>query len=248
MARTIEQITRGNGRKYVVTDGDERIELPSVTTVLGALPKGGLDWYGFKLGIAAVREVTGIAYDIDQMYERAKQTQFAPHRALKAAGSRGTDVHNVAEVLLREGKLDNLPKGTHADEGFVDALVRWHDREGVADWEMLAVEETLYSLRHLYAGTVDFIAKRPDGVYVVGDFKSSKAVYESHMIQAAAYAFAANELGFIPDGAKVEQHIVRLAPDGEYEVVKSLATIDDFLAVRSVWQSLKDLKSRGKRK
>lgn len=244
----IQQITGPRGRRYVVTTDGEQIDMPSVTTVLGALPKGGLEWWGFKLGIAAVSDVTGIQYDLDVMYEDAKQTKHAPHKALKAAGARGTDVHNVAEELLRTGKLKALPKGTKADESYVDAMLRWHDDEGVGDWEMLAIEETLYSLAHLYAGTVDFVAKRPDGVYVVGDFKTSKNVYESHLIQAAAYAFAANERGLIPDGAEVVQQVIRLGLDGEYEVKNSVATIDDFVAVKTVHLMLKELKKRGKAK
>lgn len=243
---SIQQITGPKGRRYVIDENGAKVDLPSVTTVLGALPKGGLEWWGFKLGIAAVSDVTGIQYDLDKMYEDAKQTKHAPHRALKAAGSRGTDVHNVAEVLLRTGKLDELPPGTKADEAYIDAMLRWHDSENVDEWEMLAIEETLYSITHGFAGTVDFIAKRPDGVYVVGDFKTSKAIYESHLIQAAAYAYAANERGLIPDGAEVVQQVIRLGLDGEPEIKNSVATIDDFIAVRNVHLMLKDLKARGK--
>lgn len=240
---TIEQITDGRGRRYVIRDEDgaERV-LPSVTTILGALPKNGLDWWGFKLGIAAAMELPSdyLGATLDECYEAAKKTDHAPHRALKKAGSRGTDIHTVAEVLLRTGRLDELPAGTEADDGFVDALVSWHADHGVDSWEMLAVEKLLFSASYGYAGQSDFIARRPDGIVVVGDFKTSKAVYLSHHLQAAAYEQAAREMGLISDDDPVERHVIRLAPDGEFEVQHHPTVgVDDFLSVLSVFQVLK---------
>lgn len=247
---TIKQVTTGRGRKYVhVADDGSETTVPSVTTILGgALPKGGLEWWGFKLGLAAALELND-RYDqlpasLDAAYEAAKQTDHAPHRALKKAGSRGTDVHEVAEKLLTDGTLPNLPPGTEADEKFIDALVKWYEAHKVASWEIVAVEARLFSTEHLFAGTTDFIAKRGD-TYIVGDFKTSKAIYDSHLIQTAAYAHAAREMGLIPDGAPVEQQVIRLGADGQFEVQRSAHTIDDFAAVLKVFHLLKDKSKKG---
>lgn len=244
----IEQVTDGRGRRYVIRNerGEEKT-LPSVTTILGALPKNGLDWWGFKLGVQALLHhverigASNIAtYDADFWYDECKQTEYAPHRALKKAGSRGTDVHAVAEVLLESGKLDSLPLSTSAGEGFIDALVAWHDEHGVDSWEMLAIERLLFSREHEYAGQSDFIARRPDGVVVVGDFKTSKAIYLSHHLQAAAYEQAAREMGLIGPDDVVERHVVRLSDDGSYEVQHHPSvSVDDFLSVLAVHRVLK---------
>lgn len=243
---TIEQRTSGRGRVYIYTDDDgNETKVPSVTTILGALPKGGLDWWGFKLGCAAVldlvfREDQNLTNDTEAVYAMAKQTQYAPHKALSAAGNRGTDVHGVAEELLKTGKLPDLPPGTKAGEGYIDALVSWYSEHEVAKWKIVAVEARLFSTRHLYAGTVDFIAVKPGGTYVVGDLKTSKGIYSSHHLQTTAYMEAAREMGLIPADAVAEGQVIRVGIDGDYEVERSTYQIEDFLAVLAVHHVLKD--------
>lgn len=247
---TIEQRTSGRGRIYVHTD-DNGVEtkVPSVTTVLGALPKS-LEYWGFKLGLQAAQHLSAryngvLPESIEALYEAAKQTDYAPYRALRKAGNRGTDVHAVAESLIKTGKLEDLPAGTEAGSGYVDALVKWYDEREVAAWEVIGVEVRLFSVEHLYAGTADFLARKPDGKYVSLDFKSSKAVYESHTIQAAAYSAAAVEMGLFPPDAEIENHVVRLGEDGEYEVVLGRHTLEDFLAVKAVHEMLKSKDKKG---
>ena len=53
----------GGGSTYRVAVVDhkgkvrgEGVSLPSVTTILGALPKEGLQWWGYKLGVHAAHE------------------------------------------------------------------------------------------------------------------------------------------------------------------------------------------------
>jgi hypothetical protein len=250
----IKQVTTGRGRKYVhVADDGTETTVPSVTTILGgALPKPGLDWHGFKLGLKAAQYLVErydgkLPENFDALYEAAKQTNHAPHKFLKAAGARGTDVHNVAEVLLRDGKLEDLPSGTNASRGYVDALVKWYTAFDVAEWEIVAVEARLFSTKHLFAGTCDLIAKRPDGVYVVADYKTSKGIHPSHLIQTAAYIDAAVECGYIPEGSPVEGHVVRLGEDGDSEVQRSPFTIDDFNAVLDLYRVLNDKSKRGEK-
>jgi hypothetical protein len=248
----IRQITTGRGRKYIhVADDGTETAVPSVTTILGgALPKPGLDWWGYKLGLKAAQYLIDryngtLPESFDALYEAAKQTDHAPHRALKAAGSRGTDVHNVAETLLKTGTLDALPAGTKADEGYVDALVKWHEQFEIGAWEIIAVEARLFSTRHLFAGTCDFVARKPDGVYVVGDFKTSAGIHASHLLQTAAYMDAAVECGLIPEGSEIEGQVIRLGIDGDFEVQRSAYTIEDFNCVLDLYRVLNDKTKKG---
>ena len=179
-----------------------------------------------------------------ELYELAKKTDHAPYRALRKAANRGTAVHDVAERLLRDGQLVDLDTSI-ASDGYVDSLVKWHEAHGAAEWEIVAVEAMLFSERHGYAGQCDLIAKRPDGTYVVADWKTSKAVFESHRIQAVAYVEAAREMGLIPADAEVEAWVVRLGADGQFETVRSTNTIDDFLAVKAVYELLRDKSKQG---
>ena len=246
---SIEQITDGRGRRYVIKDDNgEVITCPSVTTILGSLPKGGLEWWGAKLALQAVlhlQERYGqIPEGIDALYEAYKQTEFAPHRALKKAGNRGTAVHDVAEQLLKHGKLVDLDTSV-ASDGFVDALVKWHEEHAIGECEPVAIEALLFSEAHLYAGQCDGILRRPDGKYLVVDFKTSKAIYESHLIQLAAYEGAAREMGLIPADAEVEKLAVRLGEDGSFDVVRSVHVVEDFLKVKAVHELLKAKNKKG---
>lgn len=251
MTWTVEQVTDGRGRRYVIRDeAGEKLTLPSVTTILGSIPKGdGLTWWGFKLGVQAMLHHISTqdpdTYDLDYWYAACKTTDYAPHKALKAAGGRGTAVHLIGENLMKYGRLDELPAGSGASDGYVDALVKFHSDYDVASWEVVEVEALLFSEEHRYAGQCDLIAKRPDGVYVVADWKTSKGIYESHTIQAAAYEHAAREMGLIPTDAKAENLVVRLGDDGQYEVVRSRHGIEDFLVVKAMYEMLKSKDKKG---
>lgn len=81
------------------------------------------------------------------------------------------------------------------------------------------LEQSLWSNEHGYAGTADYLGKYtsnpkylkrghkplfPDGAFVIGDWKTSKAIYHKHKMQLAAYAYAFFELtGVFPDGGFV---------------------------------------------
>ena len=94
--------------------------LPSVTHILKALPKDGLDWYGYKLGIEAIRQMMeqGLvkvptqgqaAPATDDLYEQAKtlgrkqngMKVVTPYNNLMKAAARGTDIHDIAEKLRK---------------------------------------------------------------------------------------------------------------------------------------------------
>lgn len=236
--------------------------LPSVTTILKALPKGGLDWWGFKLGVKGTinhaRQIGAVLNegDLDVMTERVyealkKERQFTPTSQLKKAGGRGTDVHDLAERLFEQG-IESLPEPDDVEpeqHGYVQSLVKFHQylQENFTI-EVIAVEVPLFSLEHRFAGTCDLIleirAKKGKGepIYVVADFKTSKGIYESHLLQLPAYTTAAIEQGYIPADADVWQWVIRLGANGKYELRMSDCTITDFLAVKRVWEWLESMK------
>ena len=82
----------------------------------------------------------------------------------------------------------------------------------------------VYSPRYGYAGALDALALSHDGKLMVCDWKTSNAVYDSHIMQVAAYAKAAEEnllaAGCPPDQAKVHRACVVRFEKGKpgYEV------------------------------
>lgn len=241
----------GNSSHYRVgiVDGDgklrsEAIGFPSVTTVLGALPKGdGLAWWGTKIGVAGVLDCClqpGFSldgHDVESLYAEVKARKVhTPYIALKEAATRGTTIHDAAETLLR----GETPKNVAPElQGYIDALQAWYDEENISNHKMIAIESPLFSLKYGYAGTCDAIHKAAFTTYV-DDFKTSKAIHDSHLIQGVAYEQAAKEMGIIPWDAQVESRVIRLGIEGDYEIQISPYSLDDFLKVFDVWKLLQE--------
>jgi hypothetical protein len=98
-----------------------------------------------------------------------------------SAASAGTIVHGAAEAWKRGRPFDWTGAPDEAHRGF-DAFLEWtrQTRLKIEETEVSLVSET-----HAYGGTFDAILvgeKR-----VMCDFKTSSAVYPSHLLQVAAY-------------------------------------------------------------
>lgn len=236
------------------------VKFPRVTKILQALPKN-LEWWGYKLGIQAALELAvkgqlpevGEELDVEVVeptYELAKklgreQEVTTPYNSLQKAGGRGTDIHKIAESFFQKGKIPSPKDVPEEYHGYVKALAGWwRIWSTVHGAEIFCAEETVYSLTHRYAGTLDLILKMGDS-YSIIDFKTSKGIYESHLLQVAAYQEAACEMGVIPLGSRVSARVVRLGVDGVFEEQVSACTIEDFVKVKEVWTLLERLKGGG---
>lgn len=233
-------------------------ELPSVTTILKALPKN-LSWWGYKMGLLEGRKHAIVSPELvnlsdDDFYEELKRlareegSVQTPLNVMEAAGDRGTTVHDVAEQVFRDNVWPDkalIPEHLH---GYVTALKRWYDaRIDGKGFEVLAVEVNLASISkypYIYAGTCDLILKDSTDTYHVIDFKTSKGIYESHLLQSTAYGYAAWEEGYIPEGALVMAHVVRFGADGKYATKTSECTIEDFIDVYKVYLWLQKMGAR----
>jgi hypothetical protein len=246
------------------------IYLPSVTTILKALPKFGLDWYGYKMGLLEGRRLATdpnatvwttdpsdpskkVPISDDAFYEKAKELGRAgqartPTSELKAAGGRGTNVHDLAEEmaksLLSTGKLpakQSIPSDT---TGYVAALKKFYDERIKDKLAVVHVEVPVVSLMNQYAGTLDVILlDEATGVFYIVDWKTSKDIYESHLLQITAYEHAAKEQEWIPRNAPTIGTVVRLGADGNYEMRNSDFELADFMSVYRVWQFLQATKA-----
>lgn len=205
---------------------------PSVTTVIGdtdGTGKDAMSGWGFNLGVAGVLELLergivkpGDTYD--DVRKRMYRKSMAPWQQKDKRAEEGTNVHDVAEkLLLGTVDYDDIPDLLTAEEqGYGRSLIKWHQEFDRAKRLVVSVERTLVSLDYQYAGTCDLIDQEPDWakdeVRIV-DYKTSKAVRESHVIQGKAYA-AAWEETTRKQGNPMrvrEISVVRFGVDGEYE-------------------------------
>ena len=122
---------------------------------------------------------------------RKKVGEEEANRVTKAATSRGTDMHSLAESYL---KNEELPKVQPLSEYLFKQAKPYINKID----NIHALEDSLYSLYLGIAGTVDCIAEY-DGELAVIDFKTAKKPkpkewIENYFVQAAAYACMFYEL------------------------------------------------------
>ncbi len=221
-------------------------KLPSVTTILKAMPTDFNipAWYGYKMGVEAVLDyahnVTGtiVSSDLESAYTDLKKAKrITPNVRRNSAADRGTNVHEIAEYLFQHKQLpDVVPT---EQRGYVQGLWDWYQKHDIGSCKIIASEEPLHSLRHQYAGTVDMIAKvSQSDTYMVFDLKTRAkgGAHDKDLLQVTAYGAAAVEMKLIP---KADIHnVLCVHPDGTYQVDTSWRTLDEFLAIKKVWEIL----------
>ena len=225
----LAQNVKGKGRHYQHPTTGELV--PSVTNVLSVMGKGDvLMRWAAKLVAerAAVMKHALPNMDDGDIVDTLKAVPFARS---KRASDRGTDIHDYLEkrLLGEEGPLlseDARPYKAAADAWFEDA--------GIEVWE---TETTLFHAG--YAGTVDFVGKRDD-VWVIGDFKTSKAIYPEAALQLAALwgcTITADGRPVPWAGQPVELTVIRIGMDGYEEKIVGDPSrhFETFLSLLGPW-------------
>lgn len=257
VAPGIVRVTGDKGRHYAVTvDGVEH-KLPSVTTIMHCIGKPALIKWAEREGMNGAIRVAADVYanliaadaktspDVfAAAIQQAIPKQRASEKALAKASEIGTHAHALVEHHLRRilgeavdaPKLPDVPEVAQAAKWAFDAWLAW--ASGVK-LKPIQIEQTIYSLQHRYAGTLDLLAE-VDGVLTVLDWKTGKSVYAESFLQNAAYQVAVGEMGH----GNVERGIIvrlpKLLGDPEFEAVdvpERGPLFDTFKAVQvlSLW-------------
>lgn len=124
----------------------------------------------------------------------------------REAGELGDAVHHAVNQLLNnneiiQGRLvgfeDEEERMPLIQEAY--SLEQWDRILAWCKWfidvnpEVLYSEEIVFSHKYQYAGTVDFIGKRGDTIFIA-DWKTGENIYEKYYYQLAAYTFAVMEM------------------------------------------------------
>jgi len=168
---------RGKGRMYVhPTTG---VEVPSVTNCIGVLDKPALPRWAAKMVAEAAWKMR---HSLSEMGEDecVDVLKGSPWRNSGRAADRGTSVHDYLEAAAQGRTLPTLEgdatRYKAAADEFLDRF-----RPQFVDTEFTVFGDG-------YAGTADFMA-RIDGRLVVGDYKTSKALYPEIALQLAAIRY-----------------------------------------------------------
>lgn len=203
-----------------------RYALPSVTTILKALPKEWLGPWAAKMAAEAAIEELGNIVTM-AMHEGADAAKAyikgAPWRKRDAARDRGTAVHAAAET---DADLADVPEEARA------RTLAWHLWLDDYKPEILRQEGTVYYPYYGYAGTFDLIAEIGGETWLI-DIKTG-GLHWDHRLQQAAYRYASyigdedgNPVEDVPHIDRVG--ILQLADDG-YSFYEVKAADDEWRA------------------
>jgi hypothetical protein len=199
--------------------GADGLPCDSVTTILKGIGsnEGLIKWAGTEAAICAQTErdyIATLTHD-----EAVRYIGTAHTRKRDSAANRGTDVHTVAEKMLRGQPISKIERDIYG--GYIDALEAWFLEHKPRP---LAIEATCWNLPAGYAGTADVIGRiRGNRGLAVFDWKTSKDIYSEAAAQLAAYAACP----IYTEGASTEPqgmpaitrgYVVRLCDDGRWEM------------------------------
>ena len=252
---------------YEVFDGTEwRKDFPSVTQVTKGtvpMPFSAGQWSGMKMACEGFAEMWMDANNAmldhnlnnspdeaklaENLYESLKMTDHRPDRRLKAAGDRGTLIHEAMENWGVSGEVPNPADFDPEDRVLIKGIAKWL---GDNDPEFLEQEVRTASLKHEYVGTFDakilFRAGEYKGKRALGDWKSSKSVYpDSFFPQLEAYREAEREAGF-PDVDFAA--VIHLPVSGCVKVHQSVDSFEDFKVLLDHYRSAEARKRRMKKR
>lgn len=189
--------------------------VPSVTSILRHVGsnEGLIQWAANCAAEWAIanRDLLGA----DDAYDSCRT---AHRRQRNEAGARGTDVHSIAEKIIRGEPVSDWDRTVHG--GYVDALESWHAEHKPRP---LHIEATCWNTTVGYAGTADLICRLGrDKHATVIDWKTSKQFAAGMAAQLAAYRNAP-ELTEAGSSTPIEAPIVKrgvvvkLAADGTWQ-------------------------------
>lgn len=210
-----------NEEKHAYTWGGAFV--PGVTSILGCIAKPALiPWAANMASDHWLNAIKEGREDHEAIYKEAKG---AHRKKVKDAANIGHNIHEYAECFFKKQKLPKL-KTDEAKRG-VEAFHKWYESHKI---KILASERLVFSKEHYYAGTTDFIAEI-DGMYCVGDIKTSSGIYPEMRLQTAAYQQAIQE----EKGFRVEcRWIIRFdKKTGEFEAKPFYEFDLDFLGFKS---------------
>ena len=160
--------------------------LTGVTTILGVIAKPALIQWSANMAVDYL-----IANPGD--YKGARKA-YAIKR--DAAADIGTIAHKWIEDWINGEKPKENPEVSHMTDNFVE----WATDNEV---EFLASEKIVYSKKHWFAGTLDFLCKIKGKTYL-GDIKTSSGIYDEYFFQTSAYQLALQE----HEDIKIDGHVI----------------------------------------
>lgn len=175
-------------------------EYPRVTSILDLLNKSAIPQWAANQAIEYIRqEVMTKKFNTREQIESLLQAaRFEWRNAGKQALDIGSEIHNLIELYIKDGRDAVGELKPEVENGFL-AFLGW-EKENVKQW--IESEIIVFHSDACYAGTADAIVELKNGKIYLIDFKSSKGFYDGYDMQISGYRGALSNMvlhGFIQD-------------------------------------------------
>lgn len=249
-------------------------EVSSPSTILEVLEKGGLSWWGMKVGIEGVVrlikehglvvnpdiELVNPAGFVDEVVEQLKTQKLTVNHVKGQAADRGTNVHTALESWVESGVLPDPKFFPDNEAGYVKGLVQFiKDTQPVPEHSELMVASTEYG----YAGRFDLVAELTGTKYVSKVYPKNPSIVNTLQpggrwlldlktskddYPSYHLQLAAYEHAMVESGyGQVDQRgLVRVTADGKYELAVGVALPEEFAAVMEVDRIIKRIEQARK--
>lgn len=233
--RGILQVTIADERWYVREEQDAATKLPffryvpSVTWICSFYPKG-IEYFKW-LASKGWQEAEAIKNEAGDKGSKV-------HEAISAI-LRGEEVRIDSEFLNRS--TDKLEELTLEEVDCIKSFVDWRAANNPVN---IAWDLTAFASGYAYAGSIDYICRIGDDVWIV-DFKTSASVWPSYELQVSAYKHALMDMqkqgdfANMPDMSTAKLAILQVGYSRNKAGYKWNEVEDQFplfLAAQQIWQ------------
>lgn len=208
--RRVDRTYRGKPTHHYTLDG---IRADGVTTLLGnGLPKPALLPWGIKSVAEYAADHLDLLMQMQPMGREAivQALKQAPYTDRDTAAKRGTEVHALAEKLIKGEDVEVPAELAGHVESYLKFLDEWQPKP-------VLVEAVVASRKWGYCGTADLLADLPDGSRAWMDIKTTRSgIFGETALQLAAYQHA--EFYLDADGKEQEMSTVGPVADVGYGI------------------------------
>jgi len=229
----IVQVTIADERWYLKSEENKKTgipewkSVPSVTWVTQSYPKG----------------IQYFKWLADKGWDEAEAIKVA-------AGDKGSKVHKAIEDVLQgiEVRIDSkyINNSTGQEEELTleecDCILSFKSWFDEVKPEVITWETSVFSDKHNYAGTIDFVC-RIDNQFWIVDFKTSQYIWPSHELQVSAYKEAItngeNEVPKYQKGEDIKLAILQVGyrkNKAGYKFTEIEDQFDLFKAAQLIWK------------
>ena len=181
----IQVTTARGGRKYELPSVPGSPSVPSVTSIIGGTLKS---WQLENWKLKWIRDGLESYLDTELSYDTIDAILSASGNEARASAAIGSQMHDIIDGLLQGNQEIVVPAQL---EPAVRGFLRW--RQAHANWEYIDSEVAVFTQN--FAGTVDALFREPvNKRYMVVDWKTSSGIYDSAMMQVAAYCYALDDM------------------------------------------------------